>query len=46
MKIKVIKKYIQIEEKQYYAELLEEGYTNIVKYGITFYKKDCMIKRY
>ena len=36
----------QIEEKQYDAELLEEGYTNIVKYGITFYKKDCMIKRY
>lgn len=36
----------KIEEKQYDAELLEEGYTNIVKYGITFYKKDCMIKRY
>ena len=36
----------QIEEKQYDAELLEEGYTNIVKYGITFYKKDCMIKKY
>lgn len=35
----------QIEEKQYDAELIEEGYNNIVKYGITFYKKDCMIKR-
>lgn len=36
----------QIEEKQYDKELLEEGYTNIVKYGIAFYKKDCMIKKY
>ena len=36
----------QIEEKKYDKELLEEGYSNIVKYGITFYKKDCMIKRY
>lgn len=36
----------QIEEKQYDSELLEEGYNNIVKYGITFYKKDCMIKKY
>ena len=36
----------QIEEKQYDRELLEEGYTNIFKYGITFYKKDCMIKSY
>ena len=34
----------QIEEKEYDKELLEEGYSNIVKYGITFYKKDCMIK--
>ena len=36
----------QIEEKQYDKELLEEGYTNIVKYGIAFYKKDCMIKKH
>lgn len=36
----------QIEEKEYDKELLEEGYSNIVKYGITFYKKDCMIKKY
>lgn len=36
----------QIEEKEYDKELLEEGYINIVKYGITFYKKDCMIKKY
>lgn len=36
----------QIEEKEYDNDLLEEGYSNIVKYGITFYKKDCMIKRY
>lgn len=35
----------QIEEKEYDKPLLEEGYTDIVKYGITFYKKDCMIKK-
>lgn len=35
----------QIEEKQYDKPLIEEGYTNILKYGITFYKKDCMIKK-
>lgn len=34
----------QIEDKEYDKSLLEEGYTNILKYGITFYKKDCMIK--
>ncbi|SFA99730.1 AAA family ATPase [Clostridium frigidicarnis] len=34
----------QIEDKEYDKPLLEEGYTNILKYGITFYKKDCMIK--
>ncbi|MEG2935367.1 MAG: AAA family ATPase [Clostridium sp.] len=36
----------QIEEKEYDKPLIEEGYTNILKYGITFYKKDCMIKKY
>ncbi|GAA0738458.1 AAA family ATPase [Clostridium oceanicum] len=34
----------QIEDKKYDRPLIEEGYTNILKYGITFYKKDCMIK--
>jgi hypothetical protein len=36
----------QIEDKGYDKPLIEEGYTNILKYGITFYKKDCMIKKF
>ena len=35
----------QIEEKKYDMELKEEGYEDILKYGIAFYKKDCMIKK-
>ncbi len=35
----------QIEEKNYAAELLEEGYETILKYGICFCKKTCLIKR-
>jgi hypothetical protein len=34
----------QIEEKQYEQEWLDEGYTDILKYGIAFYKKNCMVK--
>jgi hypothetical protein len=34
----------QIEEKQYDLELKEEGYEDIIKYGISFYRKDCIIK--
>lgn len=30
--------------KQYDAELIEEGYNNIVKYGITFYKRTVWLK--
>ena len=36
----------QIEEKKYDDELLREGYTNVIKYGIAFYRKDCEIKLY
>ena len=35
----------QIEEKKYDMELKDEGYEDILKYGIAFYKKDCMIKK-
>lgn len=35
----------QIEEKKYDAELLDEGYRNILKYGISFCKKSCMVKK-
>ncbi|MDY4078694.1 MAG: AAA family ATPase [Clostridium sp.] len=34
----------QIEEKKYDMELVQDGYKDILKYGIVFYKKDCMIK--
>nr|WP_302660199.1 PD-(D/E)XK nuclease domain-containing protein [uncultured Clostridium sp.] len=34
----------QIEDRKYEMELRSEGYKNIFKYGITFYKKDCLIK--
>ena len=34
----------QIEEKDYEAELRREGYQNIMKYGVAFYKKECMVK--
>lgn len=32
----------QIEALHYDSELLYEGYKNIIKYGICFYKKECM----
>lgn len=35
---------LQIEERHYDAELLEEGYPVILKYGICFCKKSCMVK--
>ena len=34
----------QIEDRKYDMELRSEGYKNIFKYGIAFYKKDCLIK--
>ena len=33
----------QIEERQYEADLRTEGYDTILKYGICFYKKECMV---
>ncbi len=33
----------QIEERDYEAALREEGYQDIVKYGICFYRKECLI---
>jgi hypothetical protein len=35
----------QIEQMHYENELEQEGYQNILKYGIAFYKKDCMVKK-
>ncbi|MFT8351383.1 AAA family ATPase [Clostridium saccharoperbutylacetonicum] len=34
----------QIEEMKYEEELNEEGYEDIIKYGMAFYRKDCLIK--
>jgi hypothetical protein len=34
----------QIDEKHYEQEWRDEGYTDILKYGVAFYKKNCMIK--
>ncbi len=34
----------QIEDKGYDMELQSEGYKKIIKYGISFYEKDCYIK--
>jgi hypothetical protein len=33
----------QIEDRNYAAYWKDEGYANIVKYGIAFYKKSCLI---
>ncbi len=32
----------QIERLRYADDILEEGYTDIIKYGICFYKKECL----
>ena len=34
----------QIEEKKYEMELKDDGYNNVIKYGISFFKKDCLVK--
>ena len=34
----------QIVEKKYDEELEREGYANVIKYGVAFYRKDCEIK--
>jgi len=33
----------QIEDNRYADEFIDDGYTNILKYGIAFYKKECEI---
>ncbi len=35
----------QIEEMDYEAELRTEGYDNIKKYGVSFYRKECMVRK-
>jgi Leu/Phe-tRNA-protein transferase len=33
----------QIEDNNYAADSIREGYTDVMKYGIAFYKKRCKI---
>ncbi|HJA43944.1 MAG TPA: ATP-binding protein [Candidatus Dorea stercoravium] len=35
----------QIEEQEYEESLRQEGYQDILKYGVAFYRKECMVKR-
>lgn len=55
MEIKVVKEYQQmeagcdealkqIEQKRYEEKLRKEGYAKIRKYGISFYRKECLVK--
>ena len=34
----------QIEEQKYEEALRQEGYQDILKYGVAFYRKECMVK--
>ena len=34
----------QIEEQKYEEALRQEGYSDILKYGVAFYRKECMVK--
>ena len=55
IEIKVVKKFQELEaacdqalsqvvEKGYEAELRNDGYSDIMKYGIAFFGKDCLVK--
>ena len=35
----------QIEEPKYEEALRQEGYSQILKYGVAFYRKECMVKK-
>lgn len=35
---------VQIEKQKYEETLRQEGYRNILKYGVAFYRKECMMK--
>lgn len=34
----------QIADKQYVEELKSDGYQTVIQYGISFFRKDCMVK--
>ena len=35
----------QIEDQKYEDGLRQEGYSDILKYGVAFYRKECMVKK-
>lgn len=35
---------VQIEEKKYDRELVDDGYESVVRYGIAFFGKDCEVR--
>ena len=35
----------QIEMRDYAASLLQGGYQDILAYGVTFYRKECLVKK-
>ena len=35
----------QIEEQRYAEPFTKEGYPNVLKYAVSFYKKDCMVQK-
>lgn len=35
----------QIEDRKYEEALRQEGYSDILKYGVAFYRKECMVKQ-
>ena len=43
LELKVAKTYQELEKK-YEEGLRREGYKDILKYGVAFYKKECMVK--
>ncbi len=40
-----IKALEQIERLHYDSDITEEGYTDILKYGLCFYKKECLVMK-
>lgn len=35
----------QIEEKQYAKKIERSGFRNVIRYGIAFYRKECLVKK-
>ena len=44
LKLKCDEALKQIEDQKYEEPLRQEGYSDILKYGVAFYRKECMVK--